>query len=128
VVAFDQSTGAQTVKWIDVPPGSTMNGGSAWSSAVLLGNGDIAVTTGNGYKNSGEPFYDDSVVALNPDTLAMDDHWQVPPSQQINDGDFGASPTVWTATINGVSTPMVGACDKNGTCGFMVFPGLTRSQ
>ena len=45
----------------------------------------------------------------------MLDYWQVPVSQEINDGDFGASPTVWTATINGVPTPMVGACNKNGT-------------
>lgn len=114
LVAFDQSTGAQVAQWIDVPPGSTNNGGSVWSSPVLLANGDIGVTTGNGYKKSGEPLYDDSVVALNPDTLAVDDHWQVPVSQQINDGDFGASPTTWTATINGTPTPMIGACDKNG--------------
>ena len=60
-------------------------------------------------------YRDDSVVALNPDTLTVDDHWQVPVSQQINDGDFGASPTTWTATINGTPTPMIGACDKNGT-------------
>jgi polyvinyl alcohol dehydrogenase (cytochrome) len=31
------------------------------------------------------------------------------------DDDFGGSPTVFTATLNGVSTPMVGACNKNGT-------------
>lgn len=115
LVAFDQSTGAQAAKWIDVPPGSANNGGSVWSSPALLANGDIVVTTGNGYKNSGEPRYDDSIVALNPGTLTVDDSWQVPLGQQINDGDFGASPTVWTATINGVPTPMVGACDKNGT-------------
>lgn len=115
VAAFDQSTGNQTAIWTDVPAGGTNNGGSVWSSPALLGNGDIVATTGNGYKHSGEPLYDDSVVALNPDTLAVDDSWQVPLSQQINDGDFGASPTTWTATINGVPTPMVGACDKNGT-------------
>jgi polyvinyl alcohol dehydrogenase (cytochrome) len=115
LVSFNQSTGAQVARWIDVPPGSKLNGGSVWSSPVLLDNGDIAVTTGNGYKNSGEPLYNQSIVSLDPNTLAVVDYWQVPPSQQINDGDFGASPTVWTATINGVATPMVGACNKNGT-------------
>ena len=117
LVAFDQSTGAQVARWIDVPttgrPSRTV-GGSIWSSPALLTNGDIVVNTGNGYKGSGEPLYNDSIVRLNPNTLHVLDSWQVSTSQQINDGDFGASPTVWTATINGVSTPMVGACDKNG--------------
>ncbi len=31
-----------------------------------------------------------------------------------DDSDFGASPTLFTATIKGVATPMVGACNKNG--------------
>src|SRR5439155_16686201 len=30
-----------------------------------------------------------------------------------NDSDFGGSPTLFTATVNGVSTPMVGAINKN---------------
>lgn len=117
LVAFDQSTGAQVARWIDVPTtglASRTVGGSIWSSPVLLPNGDIVVDTGNGYKSSGEPLYNDSIVRLDPNTLHVLDSWQVPSTQQINDGDFGASPTVWTATINGVSTPMVGACDKNG--------------
>jgi hypothetical protein len=30
------------------------------------------------------------------------------------DDDFGGSPTLFTATINGTKTPMVGACNKDG--------------
>ena len=72
------------------------------------------VTTGNGYGGSGQPLFNESIVALDPRTLRVLDWWQVPKSQQLPDGDFGGSPTTWTATINGVSTPMVGACNKNG--------------
>ncbi len=112
VVAFDQHTGTQTARWTDVPSGTL--GGSVWSTPVLLANGDIAVTTGNGYQASGQPLYNESIVRLDPTTLAVLDWWQVPASQQVRDADFGASPTVWTATIKGTPTPMVGACNKNG--------------
>jgi hypothetical protein len=40
-------------------------------------------------------------------------HWTVPNISTLDD-DFGSSPTLFRATINGVVTPMVGACDKNG--------------
>lgn len=117
LVAFNQSTGVTVAHWTDVPTTggtSQTRGGSIWSSPALLDNGDIVVTTGNGYAGSGQPLYNESIVALDPNTLHVLDHWQLPSSQQLGDGDFGGSPTTWTATINGVSTPMVGACNKNG--------------
>jgi hypothetical protein len=65
--------------------------------------------------HSAQPLYDESIVRLDPDTLHVLDWWQVPAAQRAaSDSDFGAPPTVWTATINGVPTPMVGACNKNG--------------
>ena len=48
-------------------------------------------------------------------TLAKLASWQVPLSQQVKDSDFGGSPTLFTATIGGTPTGMVGACNKNGT-------------
>jgi hypothetical protein len=42
------------------------------------------------------------------------DSWQIPASQRIGDGDFGGSPTAFTADLNGTTTPMVGACNKDG--------------
>jgi outer membrane protein assembly factor BamB len=114
LVSFDQSTGAQVARWLDTPTGRFQPGGSIWSSPTLLPNGQIVVTTGNGYDGSKQPLYDESIVRLDPNTLAVLDSWQVPPAQQISDADFGSTPTVWTATINGVSTPMIGACNKNG--------------
>jgi outer membrane protein assembly factor BamB len=109
LVAFNQSTGVTVAHWTDVP--SQTRGGSIWSSPALLDNGDIVVTTGNGYR---QPLYNESIVRLSPRTLRVLDWWQVPSSQRARDGDFGGSPTTWTATIKGVSTPMVGACNKNG--------------
>lgn len=109
--SFDQSTGAPVATWWALPKG--LVGASVWSSPAATGS-RIFVTTGNGYNSSGQPLYDQSIVALAPGTLKVLDHWQVASSQQVKDGDFGASPTLFTATINGVATPMVGACNKNG--------------
>jgi hypothetical protein len=39
--------------------------------------------------------------------------WTIPGITNVDD-DLGASPTLFEATLKGVSTPMVGACDKNG--------------
>ena len=113
VVSFNQSTGAQVAKWDSLPPGQI--GASVWSSAAEAADGRIIAATGNGYNSSGQPAYDDSVVALDPNTLSVLDSWEVPQPQQVKDGDFGASPTMFTATIGGVPTPMAGICNKNGT-------------
>jgi polyvinyl alcohol dehydrogenase (cytochrome) len=112
VAAFSQANGAQVAKWDSLPPGQI--GASVWSSPAVTADGRIIAGTGNGYKPSGQPLYDDSIVALDPNNLSVLDFWQVPASQQISDGDFGAPPTMFTATIGGVSTPMVGVCNKNG--------------
>jgi outer membrane protein assembly factor BamB len=109
LVAFSQSTGATVAHWTDIP--AATRGGSIWSSPALLANGDVVVTTGNG---NTQPLYNESIVALNPDTLKVLGYWQVPPAERAHDSDFGGSPTTWTATINGVATPMAGACNKNG--------------
>lgn len=112
LVAFDQGTGARVATWNSLPQGEL--GGSIWSSAAALPDGSIIVTTGNGYNKSEQPLYDESIVRLDPTTLHVLDYWQVPSSQQTYDADFGASPTLFSATIGGVVTPMVGACNKNG--------------
>ena len=39
----------------------------------------------------------------------------MPQGQLVEDSDFGGSPGVWSAFLGGVNTPMVGACNKNGT-------------
>jgi outer membrane protein assembly factor BamB len=113
LVAFNQSTGATVATWYSLPAGEY--GGSVWSSAVLASDGSIITTTSNGADVDGsEPVYSQSIVDLNPNTLALESGWQVPKAQQVGDGDFGASPTLFTATLDGTSTPMVGECNKTG--------------
>ncbi len=123
LIAFNQETGAQTAYFETAPSGDV--GGDIWSSPAALANGSIIVTTGNepgseqecGCTNFGPPpgpLYDQSMVHLSGSTLSVLDHWQVPKSESCGDCDMASSPTLFTADIGGVSTPMVGSCDKNG--------------
>jgi len=112
MVAFSQSDGSTVASWLDQPTG--LVGGSMWSSPVLASDGSIIASTGNGDINTNQPLFDESIVKLDPTTLAVESYWQVPAAERIRDSDFGASPTDFMATINGVQTPMVGDCNKNG--------------
>lgn len=111
LVSFAQSTGARLATFWTVAAGSV--GGSVWSTVAVSPLG-VFVTTGNG--NQKQPTtqgLSNSVVRLNPATLRPVDHWTVP-GVSILDSDFGGSPTLFTATLQGTPTPMVGACDKDG--------------
>jgi len=103
VRAVDQGTGAVLATWYSVRADQV--GGSVWSS-VGATVGGVFVTTGNG---PGDSF---SVVRLDPTTLAKEDSWQVP-GLAGSDQDFGASPTLFSATIGGHSVQMVAAISKN---------------
>jgi len=109
--AFNQSTGALLATWNSVPAGAL--GGSIWSSAAALSNGAVIATTGNA-NTATQPPHNESIVRLGGTNLQLLDSWQLPTSQVVTDADFGASPAIFTAVINGVSTTMVGACNKNG--------------
>lgn len=106
---YGQATGAREHFYQTYPGHSAQP--SIWSSAAVDASGQhVFVTTGNG--PGGDAV---SVVRLDAATLARQDAWKVPASQHGSDSDFGGSPTLFTATLNGTSTPMVGACNKNGT-------------
>jgi outer membrane protein assembly factor BamB len=109
LVALDQATGQRVATYYTVPAGQV--GGSIWSSPAVAGDGSILVDTGNGM-NGARIGDTQSIVRLDPNTLQRLDGYQI--VTKGGDSDFGGSPTVFTATINGVSTPMVGACNKNG--------------
>jgi outer membrane protein assembly factor BamB len=113
VAEFNQDTGALQASWQSLPSGQI--GASVWSSVAesTLGDGSVFATTGNAQTTT-QPLYGDSIVRLDGTSLSPLDSWQIPASQQIPDGDFGGSPTVFTADLSGTSTPMVGACNKNG--------------
>lgn len=105
---FNQETGALENFYRTNPGGKIQS--SIWSSPAATPNGQsVFVSTGNG--PAGDAV---SIVRLNASTLAREDGWAVPKSQQTHDSDFGGSPTLFNATISGKSVPMVGACNKNG--------------
>jgi polyvinyl alcohol dehydrogenase (cytochrome) len=110
LLAFNQRTGHRVAKWHSLPPGQ--KGASIWSSPAASG-GAIFATTGNTL-GTAQPLYADSIVRLGGSRLRLLDHWQVPASQRIRDGDFGASPALFTAWLHGVRVPMIGVCNKNG--------------
>jgi outer membrane protein assembly factor BamB len=109
VVALDQATGTDLATWYSVPSGQT--GGSVWSTPAVGPDGSVFVTTGDATSAllSGDS---QSMVRLDPNTLARLDGYQVVTGK--DDSDFGGSPSMFTATLDGVSTSMVAACNKNG--------------
>jgi outer membrane protein assembly factor BamB len=110
VVSLDQHTGALRHTWYDAPVGKT--GATVWSSQAADGT-SVWVTTGSP-DPTGTSIYDAySVVRLSEATLAKQDEWTAP-NPLTADLDFGSSPTLFKATVAGVPTPLVGACNKNG--------------
>ena len=113
VKAYDQSSGANIATYYAVPASNP--GASVWSSQAVDASGNVYATTGNQQKKGqvGDTY---SIVKLDGTTLTKLGRFQVPKAGLPGtDDDFGGSPTLFTATLNGVSTPMVGACNKNGT-------------
>jgi outer membrane protein assembly factor BamB len=106
---FDQASGALLNTYFSVPEGSI--GGSIWSTAASTRDGRfVFVTTGNSPTGAGDSY---SIVRLDGTTLAKLDSWTVPFATGT-DFDFGASPVLFKATVGGVPTQMVAACNKNG--------------
>src|SRR5207245_5779848 len=90
-------------------------GASVWTSAGSDGN-FVWITVGNG--DSGDSF---SIVRLST-ALTFQTKWTVPDTFGT-DLDWGSSPTLFEAVLNGTSTQMVGANEKNG-----IFYALDRSE
>lgn len=111
VVSLYQHSGSVIKTWYDMASGHI--GGSVWTSAAVLGSG-VWVTTGN--PDPGGTTLDDSysIIRLDAATLTKQDGYQVV-EDQTADLDFGTSPSLFTGTVDSVSTDLVGACNKNGT-------------
>ncbi len=86
-------------------------GASVWGSpSVNPATNTIYFTTGNsGPKTTNE--VGESVVAVNATSMKIVGSWKVPTAQEISDGDFGTTPTLFT---NASGVPMVAAMNKNG--------------
>ncbi len=110
-VQVDQHTGAVLHTWYAVPAGTI--GPSVWSSPAADGT-SVWVTTGNPDPSAAAVYDAFSVVRLDAKTFTKQDKWTAsfPVSADL---DFGSSPTYFDATIGGVDTNLIGACNKNGT-------------
>ncbi len=85
---LNASTGAIQHTFATVPSGCT--GAGVWGSPTIDESaGTVFFTTGNnGSCSSSEP-YSVALMELHTSDLSLVDHYQVPGSQQITDGDFG---------------------------------------
>ena len=114
LVRLDAATGAVQARFDTVEKGCI--GASVWGSpAIDVSAGTVYATTGNsgGACTKHEP-YAESVLQLSADDLTLQGWWRTPPAQRVPDGDFGSSPTLFTAVIGGKPTKLVGAVNKNG--------------
>ncbi len=113
VVQVNETTGLVQNVFNVVPTGCT--GASVWDTPTIDEvTGILYVGTGNPGKCSSAEPYASAIVALNASDLSLVNYWQVPSSQQIADGDFGSTPTLFTATIHGQMHDMIGLEHKNG--------------
>jgi hypothetical protein len=113
LVALNATTGAITATADMVANGCV--GGGIWSSPTVdTSAGTIWVTTGTPNACNGNS-YAPAVVELRASDLSVLGYWNVPvSSQSAGDPDFGGTPTLFTATINGQVRSLVGAVDKDG--------------
>ena len=113
LVQIDAATGA--IQHTAFMEKSGCTGGGIWSSPTVdASDGSIYVTTGTPTgctPNEMAP----AIVKLRASDLTVLSSWTVPKSAQVfGDADFGATPTLFTATINGVARSLIGALNKNG--------------
>ena len=113
LLQFNRVTGALQNTFDVVPNGCT--GGGVWGSPTIdAAAGTIYFDTGNGGDcTSSEPLAP-AVVEVEASNLSLVGSWAVPPAQQSEDSDFGATPTLFSGVVGGQSEALVGVINKNG--------------
>ncbi|HJT59766.1 MAG TPA: PQQ-binding-like beta-propeller repeat protein [Ktedonobacteraceae bacterium] len=92
------------------------HGGGVWGSPTIdTRTGNLYIATGNSAACGAAEPYAMAMVELRADSLSVVGAWQVPGAEAAADGDFGSTPTLFTAIRGGVSQMLVGAVNKNGT-------------
>jgi hypothetical protein len=116
VVQLDAGSGQIQHTFNVVPNGC--DGGGVWASPTIdQADGSLYVSTGNpGSCTSAEP-YAEAMLKLRASDLSLVGYWQIPPSEQTPDGDFGAAATLFSGTVtsSGTQRSLVGVPNKNGT-------------
>jgi polyvinyl alcohol dehydrogenase (cytochrome) len=119
VKAYDQQTGALLATGWLMPEGYV--GAGVWTSVAAEGSA-VYVTTGSTTDavNRAHPstatndFDQYSIVKMDAITLAQLGKWPAP-ATDVGDPDFGSSPIIFPATIDGQARRMIGACNKDGS-------------
>lgn len=113
MVQVDASTGAIQNTFDVVPTGCV--GASVWTAPTINeSTGILYFSTSEKATCSQTETMATSLIALNAANLSFVGSWQIPKKEQIADGDFGASPMLFQATIKGVVHQMVGLPNKSG--------------
>jgi len=125
LVQMNATTGTVEHVFNVVPDGC--QGGAVWSTPTIdEDTGDIYISTGNpDICSTAEP-YATALVELHASNLAYVGSWQVPQSQAVGDSDFGSAPTLFTASIGGVESALVGIGHKNGRYYALLRGALSR--
>jgi polyvinyl alcohol dehydrogenase (cytochrome) len=111
LVQLNASTGATQHIFKVVPDGCT--GGGVWGSPTIdTAGGFVYFATGN--PGSCASHYTEAVVKVFASNVSISvDSWQVRGSDKA-DLDFGSTPTLFTASINGATVQMLGIGNKDG--------------
>jgi len=110
LVQMDAATGRIQHTFNTVPDGCV--GGGVWSSPTIdEAAGTVYISTGTIDPCHPHERYAIGLVELRASDLSLIQSWQVPKSERIKDGDFGATPTLFTTSAG---IPMVGLVNKNG--------------
>jgi hypothetical protein len=113
LVQMDATTGA-ILHTTDMVPNGCIGGG-IWSSPAIDPSDDsIYVSTGtpNGCDSGAE--MSPAIVKLSASDLTVLSSWTIPQDELYEDPDFGSTPVLFTAVIDGVRRELVGDLDKNG--------------
>lgn len=95
-------------------------GPGVWSSpSIDPSDNSVYISTSNAnllsnLSDTCESRNQESILKIDATTLAVKSLWELPVVQQAADSDFGASPMLFSGTIRGTDTPLVGAENKNG--------------
>ena len=109
-----QASTGKIQKTFDVVPSGCL-GGTLWGSpSIDSATKTVYFGSGNEGTCSTTETLTDAVIALRSSDLSLVGSWQIPTAQEIPDGDFGSTPTFFSATINGTQHNMLGLINKNG--------------
>jgi outer membrane protein assembly factor BamB len=112
-VQLDATTGAIQHTFSPAPDGCL--GATVWGSAAAdTRTGMIYIATGNNGTCSTNEIYSSAILELRASDLSLVNYWQSPLGHHQPDRDFGSTPTLFDATINGVLHHMIGAANKDG--------------